>query len=291
MLLACGQKGGSMDNRPIGVFDSGLGGLTVVKEIARQLPNEEVVYYGDTARFPYGPRPNDELKKFVFEIIDYLLIRDVKCIVIACNSASAAALEAAQRYYDIPIIGVIEPGARAVVQATKQRRIAVIGTQATISSGSYVSAIKTFDAGVKIHAVACPDLADFVERDETTGAVVEAAVRRYIDPLIATGIDSLILGCTHYPLLMETLSKAAGDEIRLISSAEETAKELKESLARKNSLRESSKPPTMSFVSSGDRETFGLLGARFLGRDIADVEQVILPFDASSKGVVGTGAR
>jgi glutamate racemase len=277
-----------MDNRPIGVFDSGLGGLTVVKEIVKRLPNEEVIYYGDTARFPYGPRSDDELTRFVFEIIDYLLARNVKCVVIACNSASAAALETAQLFYDVPIIGVIEPGARAVVQSTKQRRIAVIGTQATISSGSYVDAIRTFDAGVKIHAVACPDLADFVERDETTGPSVELAVRRYLDPLITLGIDSLILGCTHYPLLIDTISKVVGDKISLISSAEETANELKESLARKDSLREPSTMPAMSFISSGDKDVFRSLGARFLGRDIDIVEQVVLP---ASKEVVGIDAR
>jgi glutamate racemase len=277
-----------VDNRPIGVFDSGLGGLTVVKEIARQLPNEEVIYYGDTARFPYGPRSDRELRRFVFEIIDYLLAGNVKCIVIACNSASAAALETAQRFYDIPIMGVIEPGARAVVQATRQRRVAVIGTQATIASGSYVDAVKTFDAGVKIHAVACPDLADFVERDETTGIGVETAIRRYLDPLAALGIDSLILGCTHYPLLIDTISKVAGDGIRLISSAEETANELKESLDRKNSLRESTTPPAMSFVSSGDKDIFKTLGARFLGRDIKSVDRVVLPV---KKEVVGIDAR
>lgn len=277
-----------MDNRPIGVFDSGLGGLTVVKEIVKYLPNEEVIYYGDTARFPYGPRSNDELRIFVFEIIDYLLARNVKCVVIACNSASAAALESAQRFYEVPIIGVIEPGARAVVQSTKQRRIAVIGTQATISSGSYVDAIRTFDAGVKIHAVACPDLADFVEQDETSGPGVELAVRRYLDPLISLGIDSLILGCTHYPLLIDTISKVVGDKISLISSAEETANELKESLARKDSLRESSMLPAMSFISSGDKDVFRSLGARFLGRDIDIVEQVVLPV---SKEMVGIDAR
>jgi glutamate racemase len=266
-----------MDKRAVGVFDSGLGGLTVVKEIINKLPNEDVVYFGDTARFPYGPRSNGELKRFTFEIIDYLITRDVKCIVIACNSASAAALEAAQRYYEIPIIGVIEPGARAVVQSTKKRRIAVIGTQATISSGSYVEAIRTFDAGVKIYPVACPDLADFVERDETTGPEVESAIRKYLEPLMRLGIDSLILGCTHYPLLIDAISKVVGGSIQLISSAEETANELRESLKRKNCLRESSRESMISFVSSGDKHVFKTLGARFLGRDIDEVEQVILP--------------
>lgn len=266
-----------MDNRPIGVFDSGLGGLTVVKEIIAQLPNEEIAYFGDTARFPYGPRSAEELRGFVFEIIDFLLAQGVKFIVIACNSASAAALEAAQQYYDVPVIGVIEPGARAAVQATRCRKVGVIGTQATISSGSYVGAVKSVDAGVHIHPLACPDLADFVEQNELSGPRVESAVQWYLKPLIKAGIDSLILGCTHYPLLSETISKVAGKNITLISSAEETARELKEYLARKNSLREDKSPPQLEFYSSGDEDLFKGLGARFLGQEIKSVKKVVLP--------------
>lgn len=273
-----------MDNRPIGVFDSGLGGLTVVKEIMRQLPNEEIIYFGDTARFPYGPRCHQEIRGFVFEIIDFLLSHDVKFIVIACNSGSAAALEVAQQYYDVPIIGVIEPGARAAVQATKSRRVGVIGTQATISSGSYVSAVKTFDAGVHIHSMACPDLAGFVEKNEISGPRVEGTVKWYLEPLIKRGIDSLILGCTHYPLLSETIAKVAGDNIKLISSAEETARELREYLTRKDSLHEAVAKPNLRFFSSGDETVFRMLGARFIGQDIQSVERVSLP---AREGVLG----
>jgi len=267
-----------MDNRPIGIFDSGLGGLTVVKEIVKQLPDEEIIYFGDTARFPYGPRDKVELQGFVFEIVDFLLSRDVKFIVIACNSASAAALEVAQQYYNIPIIGVIEPGARAAVQATRSRKVGVIGTQATVSSGSYVGAIKSIDAGVQVYPLACPDLADFVERDETTGPVVERSIKWYLDPLVRAGIDSLILGCTHYPLLSDTIAKVAGDGIKLISSAEETARELKEFLTRKDSLRGEDSAPDLKFISSGDENVFRRLGARFLGQEIEFVERVNLPF-------------
>ncbi|MCL6473038.1 MAG: glutamate racemase [Firmicutes bacterium] len=274
-----------MDNRPIGVFDSGLGGLTVVSEITKHLPNEEIIYFGDTARFPYGPRSTTELRGFVFEIIDFLLSKGVKCVVIACNSASAAALDAAQQYYDIPIIGVIKPGARAAAQATRCRRVGVIGTQATISSGSYVSAIKSIDAGVQIHSLACPDLADFVERNELYGPRVEGVIKWYLDPLVRAGIDSLILGCTHYPLLSETISKVVGDDIKLISSAEEIARELKEYLTRKDSLREDGAPPTLKFISSGDENTFRELGAKFLGREINEVERVKLPLYERVVGV------
>ncbi|MDI6715457.1 MAG: glutamate racemase [Actinomycetota bacterium] len=274
-----------MDNRPIGIFDSGLGGLTVVREIIDQLPNEEIIYFGDTARFPYGPRPISELKTFVFEIIDYLLVNDVKFIVIACNSASAAALEDAQQYYNIPIIGVIEPGARAAVRATHCRRIGVIGTQATIASGSYMSAIKAIDAGIQVYSQACPDLADFVEKNETTGPRIERSVRWYLDSLLRAGIDSLILGCTHYPLLSETISKVAGDWVQLISSAKETARELKETLTRKGSLRKDNKPPILRFISSGDKEIFRKLGVRFLGQEIKSVERVRLPLRERVVGI------
>ncbi len=274
-----------MDNRPIGIFDSGLGGLTVVKEIIKQLPDEEIVYFGDTARFPYGPRSTSEIRGFVFEIIDYLLYNNVKFIVIACNSASAAALEMAQQYYDIPIIGVIEPGARAAVQATRRRRVGVIGTQATISSGSYPGAIKSIDAGVKVNPLACPDLADFVERNELAGPKIENAVKQYLDPLVRAGIDSLILGCTHYPLLSETISSVAGKDIKLISSAEETARELKEFLIRKDSLREDHSAPVLKLVSSGDEDTFRKLGAKFLGQEIESVERVSLPLKERIAGI------
>ncbi|MBE0446758.1 MAG: glutamate racemase [Actinobacteria bacterium] len=274
-----------MDNRPIGIFDSGLGGLTVVKEIANQLPNEEIIYFGDTARFPYGPRSSVEIRGFVFEIIDFLLLHDVKFIVIACNSASAAALEVVQQYYNVPIIGVIEPGARAAVQATRSRRVGVIGTQATISSGSYIGAIKVVDAGVQVHSLACPDLADFVERNEITGPRVERAIQWYLDPLIRAGIDSLILGCTHYPLLSETISKVAGDGVKLISSAKETARELKEFLIRKDNLRQEKVPPISRFVSSGDEDVFRELGARFLGREIESVDRISFPLQERVAGI------
>jgi len=274
-----------MDSRPVGIFDSGLGGLTVVSEVISQLPNEEIIYFGDTARFPYGPRSAVEIQAFVFEIVDFLLLHDVKFIVIACNSASAAALEAAQQYYNVPIIGVIEPGARAAVQATKSRRIGVIGTQATIASGSYAGAIKVMDAGVQVHSLACPDLADFVERDEIAGPRVEGSVKWYLDPLMRGGIDSLILGCTHYPLLSKTISKVTGDDIKLISSAEETARELREFLTRKDSLRQENTPPALKFFSSGDENVFRKLGARFLGQEIELVERVTLPLKEKVAGI------
>jgi len=265
-----------MDNRPIGVFDSGVGGLTVVSEIIKGLPNESIIYFGDTARFPYGCKSSDELQRFTFEIIDFLREEGIKLIVIACNSASSAALEVAQKHFDIPIIGVIEPVARAAVLATRARKVGVIGTQATISSGAYARAIHSLDAGVQVYSQACPELADFVERGEIMGPEVGRVVRWYLSPLISAGVDSLILGCTHYPLLTGVIQKAVGDEVRLISSAKEAARELKELLAMRGSFGEGESIPFYRFISSGDEARFLELGERFLGREINAVERVSL---------------
>ncbi|MDI6689215.1 MAG: glutamate racemase [Actinomycetota bacterium] len=265
-----------MDSRPLGVFDSGVGGLTVVSEIIKGLPNESIIYFGDTARFPYGSKNSDDLQRFTFEIIDFLREEGIKLVVIACNSASSAALEAAQKRFDIPIVGVIEPGARAAVLATRTRKVGVIGTQATISSGAYARAVRLFDAGVQVYSQACPELADFVERGEISGPNVERVVRWYLSPLISAGVDSLILGCTHYPLLTGAIQKVVGDEVRLISSAKEAARELKELLAMKGSFREGESIPFYRFISSGDQTRFLELGERFLGREINAVERVSL---------------
>jgi len=265
-----------VNNKPIGIFDSGIGGLTVAGEIMRQLPNENIIYFGDTARFPYGPRSADELKEFVFQIVEFLQGEGVKFIVIACNSASSAALEVAQEYFDIPIIGVVEPGARAAVQVTRNRRIGIIGTQATISSRAYVKAVHSFDAGVKVFQQVTPKLADFVEEGEVKGGKIENTIRNYLSPLIEAGIDALVLGCTHYPLLNKTIQKVVGKEVVLISSAEEAAKEAGEILARKGHERKSKDVPTHRFISSGDASKFLELGSRFLGREIKDVEKIKL---------------
>ncbi len=265
-----------MDNRPIGVFDSGVGGLTVVSEIIKGLPNESIIYFGDTARFPYGCKSPDELQRFTFEIIDFLREEGIKLVVIACNSASSAALEVAQKHFDIPIIGVIEPVARAAVLATRARKVGVIGTQATISSGAYARAIHLLDVGVQVCSQACPELADFVERGEIVGPEVKRVVRWYLSPLISAGVDSLILGCTHYPLLTGVIQKAVGDEVRLISSAKEAARELKELLAMRGSFGEGESIPFYRFISSGDEARFLELGERFLGREINAVERVSL---------------
>ncbi len=265
-----------MNDKPIGIFDSGIGGLTVASEVMRQLPNENIIYFGDTARFPYGPRSAEELKKFVFQIVNFLQNEEVKFIVIACNSASSAALEVAQEHFDIPVIGVVEPGARAAAQVTRNHRIGVIGTQATISSSAYVKAVRTFDAGARVFQQVTPELADFVENGELSGKKAEDMIKRYSNSLIEADIDTLILGCTHYPLLSKTIQKIIGEEVILISSAEEAAKEVGEILARKDHKRKNKIPQTHRFISSGDKSKFLELGSRFLGKEIRVVEEIKL---------------
>lgn len=268
--------GGLMDNRPIGVFDSGVGGLTVVSEMIRMLPNESIIYFGDTARFPYGTKSAPELQSFVVEIVQFLRQEDVKFIVIACNSASATALKSAQELFAIPIIGVIEPSARGAVQATRNRRVGVIGTEATIKSQAYEKSIRSFDAGVAIYPQICPEFADFVERGEVDTPGVREVAATYLGPLISADVDTLVLGCTHYPLLTGLIEEVMGERVRLISSAVETAKEVKNILARRGQLRVESGRPKYRFISSGDEEKFLSLGSRFLGREIEMVDRVAL---------------
>lgn len=265
-----------MDNRPIGVFDSGVGGLTVVREMIEMLPNESIVYFGDTARFPYGTKTAAQLQSFVVEIIDFLKEEDVKFIVIACNSASAAALKTAQELFSIPIIGVIEPSAQGAVQSTRNRRVGIIGTEATIKSKAYEKAIHSFDAGIMIYSQICPQFADFVEDGKVDSPEVREVAGVYLDPLISAEVDTLVLGCTHYPLLSKLVGDIMGSGVDLISSAVETAKEAKNILTRKDKLRLMNKNSTHRFISTGDGEKFLNLGSRFLGREIEMVDKISL---------------
>lgn len=265
-----------MDNRPIGVFDSGVGGLTVVKEMIEMLPNESIIYFGDTARFPYGTKTAAQLQSFVVEIIDFLKEEDVKFIVIACNSASAAALKTAQELFSIPIIGVIEPSAQGAVQSTRNRRVGIIGTEATIKSKAYEKAIHSFDAGIMIYSQICPRFADFVEEGKVDTLEVKEVAGVYLDSLISAEVDTLVLGCTHYPLLSNLVGDVMGSSVDLISSAVETAKEAKNILTRKDKLRHINKNPTHRFISTGDGEKFLNLGSRFLGREIEIVDKISL---------------
>lgn len=262
-------------NHSIGIFDSGVGGLTVANEIVSKLPNEDIIYLGDTARFPYGTKTSSQLKEFTGQICNYLIKMNVKLIVIACNSASSAALEWAQEHFDIPIIGVVEPGARAAFLATKNRNIGVIGTEATIDSQSYVKAVHSFDAGITIFQSPCPKFASFVENGQINGEEINDLALEYLKPLREKKVDTLILGCTHYPLISDLIGEIMGPETSLINSAEETANEVKEILTRKELLK-SDRKGNVRFLSTGPEEKFLKLGSRFFGHKITKAEQIRL---------------
>lgn len=265
-----------MKNKSIGIFDSGVGGLTVVKEIIKVLPHERIIYYGDTTRCPYGPREQQEVRQFAFQIIEFFRQREVKLIVIACNTATAAALSSAQEHFDIPIIGVIEPGAKAAIQVSRNRKVGVIATEGTTRSGEYVNAIHHFDAGVEVFIEPSPELVQYVENGMTEGQELEKMVRKYLKPLTKAKIDTLILGSTHYPLIQDIIQKVMGEKVTVVSSAIETSKEVKEILTKRNQLNDDSKAPTHRFISSGDRFRFQELSQRFLGQKIEKVEQIVL---------------
>jgi glutamate racemase len=260
---------------PIGIFDSGVGGLTVARAIIDQLPNESILYVGDTARGPYGPRPLAEVRSFALEIMDQLVAAGVKAIVIACNTASAATLRDAREKYDIPVIEVIQPAARRAVSASRTGKVGVIGTQATVDSGAYLDAFAAAPQ-LKITSIACPQFVEYVERGETSGAEITAIAQGYLKPLIDSDIDTLVLGCTHYPLLTGVISYVMGNEVTLVSSAEETAKDLYRVLVEKNLLRSATAgKPTYKFVATGESASFTNLARRFLGPEVVTVDSTI----------------
>jgi glutamate racemase len=263
-----------MDPRPVGVFDSGMGGLTVLHECLVTLPHEDFVYLGDGARLPYGPRPPDEIRRFAFEIAAYLDAQGIKLIVAACNSATSAALPELQERLDVPIVGVITPEAHAAVQATVNRRIGLLATEATVASGRYADLVHTLDAGASVTSVACPSLVPLIEGDDPFGEETVDAVRGYAAPLKAADVDTVILGCTHYPLIRQIFQRVFGRGVRLVFSAEETAREVAETLARKGYENGSGREGTYRFLTTGDPGQFRLMGARFLQLPIAGVEHV-----------------
>ncbi len=261
-----------MSNAPIGIFDSGVGGLTVARAIIDQLPNESIIYIGDTARGPYGPRKLAEVRDFSLEVLDFLVNRGCKAIVIACNTASSAMLRDARERYTIPVIEVIQPAARRAVAATRSGKIGVIGTKATIESQSYIDALAAAPQ-LKITTKACPQFTEFVERGETNGPEITAIAREYLKPMIDAQIDTLVLGCTHYPLLTGVISYVMGESVTLVSSAEETAKDLYRVLVEQNLLRTpSATPPTHEFLATGDSKQFEVLARRFLGPEVTKVQ-------------------
>ena len=257
---------------PIGVFDSGIGGLTVVHELIRQLPGESIVYFGDTARVPYGPKSPETVRRYSREIAAFLREQGVKNIVIACNTATAHALTALREDLPMPVVGVVEPGARAAVAASTRGHIGVIGTVGTIKSGAYERAIRALNPDIRVTARACPLFVPLVEEGWTEHEAARLIAHEYLAPLIAEDIDTLVLGCTHYPLLKPLLRDVLGPDVRLIDRAEETAAETARSLAAGGLCAPSGADPSYRFVASDDPLQFLQLGQRFLGGTMEGVE-------------------
>ena len=280
---------------PIGVFDSGFGGLTVAREIAKELPGESLIYLGDSARCPYGPRDLAEVDGFVQQIGAWLVGQGVKLIVIACNTATAAGLAHAQRVFPVPVIGVVEPGARAAVHATRNRRVGVIATKGTIDSGAYAQAIRHIDAGITVFSTATPRFVEIAERgirmaegpiEDYTSLASKVYIRPafqeiakdYLEPLRRCEIDTLVLGCTHYPLLKALIGAVVGHEVTLISSAREAARDVAEILARKGALAPVGAPVRRRFYTTGDDvDEFRSFGGRVFRQPLELVEHVDLP--------------
>jgi glutamate racemase len=258
--------------RPIGMFDSGVGGLTVARAVIDLLPHEDLVYFGDTAHLPYGPRDAAEIRGFSLAIMDLLVEEGVKLLVIACNAASSTALEEACERYEVPVVGVIEPGVRAAISATRNRHIGLIGTEATVSSGAYARAVAASRANVHLESRACSRFVEFVERGDTTSDELLKLAEDYLAPLREAQVDTLILGCTHYPLLVGVIHYVMGAGVVLVSSAEATAAEVFARLKGTGQLSLASKPGRHRFIASSRRGISGELGTRFLGPEFTEVE-------------------
>jgi glutamate racemase len=257
------------DDRPIGVFDSGVGGLTVARAIWELLPNESVTYVGDGAHFPYGPRPVEEIRRYAMGVAAHLVAGGVKLLVVACNSIEVSAIGDIAAAADVPVVGVIAPGVRAALRATRNGTIGVIGTEATIRTGGYQRAV---GSGATLVAAACPVFVEHVERGDTTSPALRTAAAGYLAPLEEEGVDTVIMGCTHYPLLSGLLQLELGPDVVLVSSAEETAKDVYAELVRGDALRTTTEPPTHLFSTTGDPAAFRDLAERVLGLEIPRVE-------------------
>jgi glutamate racemase len=281
-----------MNNAPIGIFDSGFGGLTVACAIHERLPQESIVFFGDTARCPYGPRDLREVRGFVRQICGWLTKRDVKMIVIACNTATAAGLALAQMEFDVPVLGVIEPGARGAVRMTRNRKVGVIATQATVESGVYSDTIRNLDAGVTVYSGATPRFVEIVEDGirksnspierltaEASNVYLRPAfqeiARDYLDPFKKANVDTLVLGCTHYPVLRPLIQQAVGENVSIISSSEEAAKEVVETLAYRGHLSDGTAGVHSTFYTTGvDLDDFRQIGGHIFGEPIDDLDYV-----------------
>ncbi|HDY69430.1 MAG TPA: glutamate racemase [Actinobacteria bacterium] len=274
--LTSADGGASVDSRPIGMFDSGIGGLTVLHECLLAHPHEDFIYLGDTGRFPYGPRSIDELKVYAYQIASHLAGKDIKLLVVACNSATAAALPWLQEHMETAIIGAVHPGAEAAVQTTRSRRLGVMATVATVASGSYTRAVHSLDAGIRVFCQPCPDLATMIQNGDVFSREVVDAVSSYAEPLRQAGVDTVILGSTHYPLAAPMIQRALGKEVALVNSAEEIAREVGEVLERKDIGNDRGRRGDIAFFCTGDVEPFAEVGARFLQMPLDDVGKVEL---------------
>ncbi len=281
------------DTRPIGVFDSGVGGLTVLRELQRQLPHESTIYFGDLAHFPYGPRYQAEVRSFAVRIIQFLRAHDVKLVVIACNTATAAALNAAREAFDIPIVGVISPGAQAAVAVTKNNRVGVISTEGTLYSQEYVHAIKEANPAVGVIATSCPELVDLVERGQADSADAEAALRTCLAEILDYRADTLILGCTHYPLLKPAIRRATNGQMRLVDSAESTSARVKRILQANRLQSTAAHAPTYRIFVTGSPDRFRTVAAVLFGAALPEVRSVaaaavegpvLVPASATARG-------
>ena len=266
-----------MNDAPIGIFDSGVGGLTVARAVIDQLPNESIIYVGDTANSPYGPKSIQEVRDLALTVMDKLVDEGVKLLVIACNSASAAVLRDARERYTagrgIPVVEVIQPAARRAVASTRNHKVGVIGTNATITSRAYEDAFAAA-VDVELTSAACPQFVDFVERGVTSGPELLRVAEQYLAPIREAGVDTLVLGCTHYPLLTGAISYVMGDQVTLVSSAEETAKDVYRTLVAHDLLRTTSGRPNYRFHATGETESFERLARRFLGPEVNSVESL-----------------
>lgn len=272
-------------NLPIGVFDSGIGGLTVLKALEERLPFESFIYVGDTARVPYGIRSKETVQRYALEIAGFLVQQGIKLLVVACNTASAVALDTLREALSVPVIGVIEPGARAAVNNTTKARVGVIGTETTIKSNSYMKAIKAINPAITVITKACPLFVPLVEEGWTDGPVTELVAERYLSELRQADIDTLVLGCTHYPLLKEVIKKTMGPGVSLIDSAEETARAVEKTLTEEGLLSPQKKDTErVIFYVTDAPERFGLQGQHFLGRELENVNTLSLEEVIYEKG-------
>ena len=263
-----------MDNRPIAVFDSGIGGLTVLKEIIEQLPGEDIIYFGDTARIPYGTRSKETVIKYVLQSFGFLMTKDIKAIVIGCNTATALAIEEAKEQFDLPIIGVVEPGALAAASATKNESIGVIGTEGTINSNAYQRRIRQILPTADIIGISCPLFVPIVEEGWENSDVALIAAEKYLLELKEHNIDTLVLGCTHYPVLRYTIGKVMGADVKLINPAYETAKLTKNILKEKGLLNEKLDGGHYKYYVSDDPDKFKRIGGNMIRSQIGMVEKV-----------------